>query len=160
MPKKEKINRLLVRKLTSDLLKKIKCTEAPVMLGDLLSFLDYDLEPADPQRLNLKKISGFTDLDYKIIIFNDTHPKVRQRFTIAHEIGHIMLKHSVKDHIYNINSQDPIEIEANMFAVELLMPYKWFKSDNLLTVDQLSRKYWVSREAAGWRLAGSDSLLR
>jgi Zn-dependent peptidase ImmA (M78 family) len=39
---------------------------------------------------------------------------VRQRFTIAHELGHATLAHQVP--------QDALEVEANAFSAELLLP--------------------------------------
>ena len=64
-------------------------------------------------------------------------PATRQRFTIAHEIGHFVLRHQFVrgEHVHvdrgNFISQrgpraatgvDPKEIEANQFAACLLMP--------------------------------------
>jgi Zn-dependent peptidase ImmA (M78 family) len=66
-------------------------------------------------------------------------PHNRQRFTIAHEIGHFALRHQFEpgehvhvDHGHVVtprNSRsgigvDPKEIEANQFAASLLMPSK------------------------------------
>jgi len=66
------------------------------------------------------------------IIVNSDHHENRQRFTMAHELGHYILHKNNKGiHIdrqtfsRNANSRtglDPIEIEANRFAAELLMP--------------------------------------
>lgn len=60
---------------------------------------------------------------------NDTQSLVRQRFTLAHELGHYMIH---KDQGLWVDSQsffrsdssagDPKEVEANKFAAELLMP--------------------------------------
>jgi hypothetical protein len=41
-------------------------------------------------------------------------PLVRQRFTVAHELGHAKLRHRVP--------ADKLEVEANSFAAELLLP--------------------------------------
>lgn len=41
-------------------------------------------------------------------------PKIRQRFTVAHELGHSTLRHRVP--------ADKLEVEANAFAAELLLP--------------------------------------
>jgi len=63
---------------------------------------------------------------------------------------------------YFLNSKNPKEIEANMFAAELLLPFEWIKSDmrsGRVGIKQLARKYWVSEEAMGWRLFQSDALL-
>lgn len=64
------------------------------------------------------------------IIVNQFEPEYRQRFTIAHEIGHIILGHKgisygsddltkYKDTIARMN-----EVAANNFAAELIMPEK------------------------------------
>jgi hypothetical protein len=41
-------------------------------------------------------------------------PLSRQRFTVAHELGHATLRHEVPE--------DRVEVEANAFAAELLLP--------------------------------------
>lgn len=67
------------------------------------------------------------------IIYNKTHAPVRQRFTIAHELGHLRLHGFTSPHadrgfklrFRNAESSSGSvfeEIEANQFAAELLMP--------------------------------------
>lgn len=62
------------------------------------------------------------------IVINQLEPEYRQRFTMAHEIGHIILGHKgtsyrtedlkkYKDTISRMN-----EVAANNFAAELIMP--------------------------------------
>lgn len=54
----------------------------------------------------------------------------RQRFTIAHELGHFMCGHLTEDKTmfrdgnkeYSRDNYDPQEYEANNYAAELLMP--------------------------------------
>lgn len=71
-----------------------------------------------------------TDLDIRTIYVNILDPEVRQRFTIAHEIGHILLGHegiSYRDpnnEQYNDLVKRMNEVSANGFAAELLMPEK------------------------------------
>jgi Zn-dependent peptidase ImmA (M78 family) len=79
-------------------------------------------------------ISGFLlrrDDGSPVIGVNSHHPPVRQRFTVAHELGHYLLGDEDSLHIdrelrlrSNLSSQgvDSDEIEANLFAAELLMP--------------------------------------
>ena len=51
---------------------------------------------------------------------------LRERFTIAHEIGHYLIPWHNNlqqcDEIVDFNSDDTIECEANDFAIELLVP--------------------------------------
>lgn len=107
-----------------------------------------------------------------IIGINATHHEVRQRFTIAHELGHLMLHSDQKfyvDHSFAIRMRDgksslavdPDEIEANSFAAELLMPADMLREDiRDLSIDYesdsaisaLASRYKVSVQAMTFRL--------
>ncbi len=64
------------------------------------------------------------------IYTNSENPAYRQRFTIAHEIGHYYLNHISKETPNDVMWRDkvstlgtnPMETSANAFAAELLMP--------------------------------------
>lgn len=67
------------------------------------------------------------------IVVNRKHAEVRKRFTIAHELGHLLMHHFTKPHAdkaFKVRFRDALssdgsvqeEIEANQFAAELLMP--------------------------------------
>ena len=71
--------------------------------------------------------------DKWFIVVNEAHPHVRRRFTIAHELGHLLLHGYTQPHVdrgYKVRFRDPRssegsvreEIEANQFAAELLIP--------------------------------------
>lgn len=84
---------------------------------------------------------------------------VRQRFTLAHELGHFVLNHGAafRDNAANFNSYttDYREYEANQFAAELLMPENaidYFVRQSNLTVGQLAAKFNVSGAAMEFRL--------
>jgi len=74
----------------------------------------------------------FQDSNKAIIGVNSLHSKMRQRFAIAHELGHLALHGAKELHLdrnfsafrgHGISSKiDPIESEANKFAARLLMP--------------------------------------
>ena len=112
--------------------------------------------------------------DPTVIGVNAKHPPTRQRFTIAHEIAHHVLHASAAFHVDNriaILRRDPkssegtdhTEIEANVFAAELLMPSSLLATDlvDLRTSDlddetevkQLAKRYNVSPQAMTFRLA-------
>ena len=75
-----------------------------------------------------------------VIGVNKTHPEKRQRFSIAHELGHFLLHGSVfhadaekEEGLIMFRDDtssrgiDPKEIEANAFAASLLMPTEMFR---------------------------------
>jgi Zn-dependent peptidase ImmA (M78 family) len=79
------------------------------------------------------------DGERKVVVVNAKHAPARQRFTIAHEIGHLVLHPGQEVHVDNafrINlrdgrsatADDVEEVEANAFAAILLMPLEWVRS--------------------------------
>lgn len=109
--------------------------------------------------------------DQVVIGVNSLHHRNRQRFTIAHECGHLVLhKGEVHvDHNFRVNrrdsnsslASDPEEIEANRFAAELLMPWSMIEEDLDSLVDiedeeeirELAERYGVSVQAMTYRVA-------
>ncbi|HBC8029313.1 TPA: ImmA/IrrE family metallo-endopeptidase [Staphylococcus aureus] len=76
-------------------------------------------------------ISGYLEND--IIYFNKNHSENRQRFTIAHEIGHFLFKHQDKVKFRKAKStytKDELYEEklANNFSANLIMPQKQMKA--------------------------------
>jgi len=57
------------------------------------------------------------------ILLNSSKPPVRQRFTLAHEYGHLFLNHGTSyDVALSWGNSDPKEVQANYFAASFLMP--------------------------------------
>jgi len=158
-------NKLKARSIAKRLLQRCEVDSPPVRLSKIVSHLEISVVKGDPQKLAVlktKEISAIVDLEGKIVVYNDKHPIVRKRFSVAHELGHYLMGHTIRNDIFNINSKDPREVEANMFAAELLMPFDWLKADMRVSgmkIRELAKKYWVSEEAMGWRLLKSDALL-
>lgn len=123
-------------------------------------------------------VSGFLFLDRSnepLLGLNAKHRSPRQRFTIAHELGHLFL-HAPKvnaasfiDKSFFIINRDqhsskgiePEEIEANFFAAEILMPGDLLYKDLAASsrgvnanelYKMLARKFQVSDEAMRFRL--------
>ena len=97
----------------------------------------------------------------KSIYVNQDDTPQRQRFTISHEIGHIILHHKVGegdfrqvDYRKMNNSYNHREWEADAFAAALLMPKdKAISVWNLLEdVDDFANSFKVSKLAASIRL--------
>lgn len=110
-----------------------------------------------------------------IIGVNALHHPNRQRFTIAHECGHLILhKKQITKEVHvdkafpmlmrdlvSAAGIDDMEIEANFFASELLMPQSMlanalgnapFDIDDDSTVSALARNFKVSQSAMRFRL--------
>lgn len=116
------------------------------------------------------------DGKYKIYINSSDTPN-RQRFTLAHELGHYYLhKNTLEELNGMIDKQSPylfrstdiydqlttdkriMEEEANLFAAELLMPEEkvrkiWKHNDD---VKELAKFFWVSLSAMSFRLENLD----
>lgn len=93
---------------------------------------------------------------------NSHQAPVRQRFSVAHELGHFVLHHADHhfiDYAGGLEGEVPgydweHERAANQFAAELLMPEAMVRKDARTTsLARLARRYDVSQEALGFRLA-------
>jgi len=114
--------------------------------------------------------------DITLIGVNARHHRWRQRFTVAHELGHLCLHQTERLHVdgkrgYSVVRRstasslgaDPKEIEANVFAAELLMPVDFLEEDvssdrfaslsGRELVKELARRYQVSQAAMRFRLS-------
>jgi len=108
--------------------------------------------------------------DAAVIGVNSRHHRNRQRFTIAHEIAHLIL-HDFEVHIdrdfragtrWLVRSDtDVAEVEANLLAVELLIPYAMLLADlgdagmdfeQHADVGPLAKRYGVSQQTMMHRL--------
>lgn len=171
------IRRKSIRALVNKILKEHSVYEAPVDVEAIASSMGIKVrrEPGQDDLSGfLAKSIGSNEV---IIGVNGSHPRTRQRFTIAHELGHLHLHALGKIHIDH-NSQVTIqnyrnkessagisleEQEANLFAAELLMPADFLWKDlaelgtlDLLDGDQLNtlvKQYEVSNQALTIRLA-------
>ena len=82
------------------------------------------------------------------------HPP-RQRFTTAHELGHILLGHVGQSPVVNREPQatdNPIEQAANVFAARLLAPACVLWGCGVRSAADIERLCHVSRQAAEYRM--------
>lgn len=78
----------------------------------------------------------------------------RKRFTVAHELGHIMLGHVGRYELINREispSDNPIEQEANVFASRLLAPACVLWGLKVESADEISQICDISLIAAEYR---------
>ena len=111
------------------LLKKNRVGTPPVNLEALVHGEGLSIFTAD---FNDETISGFVNLEKKMILVNKFDSPARQRFTIAHELGHWVLHRSELEANPDLvilyrkaleeKETDPLEQEANCFAANILVP--------------------------------------
>jgi Zn-dependent peptidase ImmA (M78 family) len=146
-------------------------TEAPVLASQIAK--------AKGARIFVDSLEGdlsgflYREEGQAVIGVNTRHSPARQNFTIAHELGHLLLHDQEQLHVdhefrvrlrSDVSSQgtDEAEQEANFFAASLLMPRGFIERDlankeyvDLLDDDflhALARKYGVSAQALAIRL--------
>lgn len=164
--KRTKMKALVSNLLGSDI-------KIPINLELIATQLDAKIVHNDLDSASLSGFAFYKD-GKKIIGVNSTESEQRQRFTIAHELGHLFL-HNTNTINYDKggimmfrdghSSQglDIKEIEANQFAAELLMPEDKIREDlieegsfDLINADgfikKLATKYNVSEQAMSIRL--------
>jgi Zn-dependent peptidase ImmA (M78 family) len=107
--------------------------------GIIIFMMDFGTDKIDG-------ISSVTASNRKIIFLNTRMPNDRIRFSLAHELGHLVM-HLERPPL----SADNVEREADEFASEFLMPATEIKNDftylNFETLAQLKRKWGVSMRA-------------
>lgn len=113
-----------------------------------------------------------------VIGVNALHHPNRQRFTIAHEVGHLLLHRDLISEQVHVDKEfrglmrdsksatgsESIEIEANQFAAELLIPSFLFDPAQLMSsdidddtpLDDLAKKFRVSKQMLVYRIKNSS----
>jgi len=139
----------LAKTLAQRVIKNIKISSAPVSLQRVIEHLQT-IYTLDVKKIVIgEKVSGLlvvckeVDSEYATIGFNAAHSWCRRRFTIAHEIGHLLLEHGCNK---NTDDGSVNETEANQFAAELLVPTAFLKNDfsKVMNVQNLAKLYRVS----------------
>ena len=110
-----------------------------------------------------------------IIGVNSLHPPNRQRFTVAHECGHLVLHRELITHEVHVDKKFAVlrrddvsatgkekrEIQANQFAAELIMPHAFLLQalgNDMIDIDdselimRLAREFKVSTDAMKIRM--------
>ena len=155
------MNELSVVLKARDFISKVGPHTVPVIIEEYVDHIGAvvrrrdDLKPEEPGW-------SFENKGKHYICTNATDSSERQRFTICHELAHIILglpseHNSGPSWSYTRKSQN--EIFCDVFASELLLPYKLFQplidemNISLNTVDELARRFEASTMATGSRYA-------
>ncbi len=113
-----------------------------------------------------EKVAGLLDFKDRRIYVNKADPTNRQRFTIAHELGHWMLHrrafeahpeaYPVLPRFQKVEASNAFEQEANAFASELLVPHHLLKGVRNAPVSVLASVFDVSRTMMEYRLTHAE----
>ena len=92
---------------------------------------------------------------HKCIFINENLEEHEMRFVMAHELGHAILH--PKENCYFIRNKtlllnSKIEVQANQFAAELLIPDSLIEENKDLSIEQFSRMIGYSKELVELRL--------
>ena len=137
---------------------------SPVNMFVVMQALNINCNPVENVDYDAK-LSGSKDEGY-CIYYDKNQISERQQFSIAHELGHLLL-HKIKNesaqetYYRRIGNNSRLEWEANEFAAALLMPREEFKKicmDNAdafgnIDLNVVANNFGVSKQAA--RVRGS-----
>lgn len=145
-------------------------TAAPVNVEAIIRRLGLSVKKdADLPNEISGQIEKLKDGSYEISSSSREHP-FRQRFSLAHELGHYILHKSLigaglddnkkyrstsDGNFYNTFIEMAHERQANSFAASVLMPEKLLREDvdnGVKNIVDLYKKYEVSKSAMSWRL--------
>jgi len=177
--------RIEVERTASEILRSNGCMTIPVDVEKVAQALGAQVH----RRAFEDQVSGVLAIqqDEKHILINEAHHRNRQRFSIAHELGHLVLHDTKKDRLFidthlrvyqrvgapsssvytspgSVTSPEE-EREANWFAASLLMPRALLEQaavQHELTdeagVAALATVFGVSEQAMSIRLQQLDLL--
>lgn len=105
-----------------------------------------------------EKTDGFCTVtaNHTYIFYDSSLPVGRQRFTVAHEIGHLALGH-VGNGMATVENREPTgterteERQANQFAARLLAPACVLHEVGATTPEEIQKLCGISRQAAQFR---------
>ena len=144
-----------------------RVTELPVNVGQICRHYGWRLTSYQAGQKAIAAL-GLSDLTKQTdgfclyssgryyIFYDDTMPRARQRFTVAHEIGHIMLGHIGNGQCTRINREPatddaPEETQANQFAARILAPAWVLHSIHAFTPAEIADACEISMTAASFR---------
>lgn len=128
-------------------------TALPIKVGELCKQLGVIVKYYEPDNDN-DGYCAFIDDAPHVFVSKHCSPQ-RKRFTIAHELGHILLGHVGKYKLVNrepSSSDNPIEHEANVFASRLLAPACVLWGCNVKTAADIAVLCDISMTAAEYRM--------
>ena len=131
-------------KLTNDFILKSGIKKLPLEiddLGDVCNSLGYRLLSYQEAESIIEKFGVRKNTEFpafvlvvgkgKLVLFDSTRSTSTRIFAIAHEIGHIVLKHNYQGVVGYSEADSDQEREANTFAYQLLAPLCVLRAMNI-----------------------------
>lgn len=167
------IRRKLITETVETLLNEMAIEFPPI---DVIQIAEKKGAVVVEEPLENENFSGFlyrTTAAPPVIGLNSKHHTNRKRFTVGHELGHMILHPKTGVHLDEVviqmrdsksaDGSDDEEMEANRFAAELLMPQKFLESDiqsmgkihadDETAINSLAKRYGVSKQSMTIRLS-------
>ncbi len=147
----------IARNLAWKTLIECRICKLPVKLSVIAKHYNIQILSYKDSNINVKNNDDGYSLklnDKFIIYYNEQKPHQRIRFTLAHELGHCLLGHINNNEItYRYNSEndgvkDLKELQANVFARDLLMPATVLHSLDIKSCEDIARICNVSMQSA------------
>lgn len=137
-----------------------KINKMPINLGEICKNMEIKLRKYSKCSVSRQFNGDGVTIIYKgdtMILYNDNCSIGRSRFTIAHELGHILLGHLEKGQISLVNKEPnlndhPIETEANIFASRILAPACVLWEKKVKTAEDIAILCNISIQSATFRL--------
>lgn len=139
-------------RLTNEFIVKNNVQSVPLRFDSLKKLcekLGYRLLPVGENKELISKLGigdvskfiAFTYLhqDIKLVFFDETHSTGTRLFAIAHELGHICLKHNYQGAIGYCKATSLQEREADVFAYQLLAPLCVLKALNITRLKDIEQ---------------------
>lgn len=147
------------RNLSWDILIRERVCELPVSVSKLCKSMGIEIKYADSN----SKSDGWCQItrNQPIIFINGNCSVQRQRFTAAHELGHILLGHVGKYELVNREpspNDNPIEHAANVFASRLLAPACVLWGLHIKNAEQIEQLCNISKTSAEFRMKRLNEL--
>ncbi|MEA5082719.1 MAG: ImmA/IrrE family metallo-endopeptidase [Lachnospiraceae bacterium] len=147
--------------------------ELPITLGTIADYYNFKViaysDTNITQVLKNEVVEGdgfivFSKGKKEIFLNDKVNNRNRRRFTLAHELGHGILNHNI-DIVHYRNSEvdsdiDMQELEANVFARDILMPSTILAALNIHTPEEIMKVCDVSRKSAEIRAARMELLYK
>lgn len=130
-----------------DVFQECKVKSFPVNIFNLIEHYGYECrEYSEESQFKKEACHKVSDDAFRLknkIFYNDTAPFCRRRFSLAHELGHIILEHCSPYSEY-------MEKEANYFASRLLAPRMAIYYAKCKNATDVSKKFKLTYEAASY----------